>query len=492
MSRELGNEPDLDALRLQHRDKAVAGAVGRHRRQAENASSQVANAGRGGNSKNGFGSVRRAFETYKRCDLTERASTRSDACSNAGRARPDMYRDVAQWTMVRRKVLENGVSRRQLVRETGLSRKTIRKMLLHQLPPPHKPRTPRHPALQHYTATLDAFASWNMTTNVRRGLSISQIYTYLKEQENYPGSYGAIRGYLNSKFCMRQTPSQITWEHLYEKIVSISKTDAINLLRSLSFSGIPLISSTRLERLQWELVRLREHEVLPSRQARKQEDVEWINGVQRGDIPAAELKAQCRDPDEFKELIARSRVGSKPVRNRATAILAHLHGISDHSIAMALRMSRRTIRRCRRVYEAGGATELFTSGARPGLKVNDEGLKTSIFALLHEPPANHGINRTTWIMADIRAVLAKQGHPACAAVVRAIIKAAGYRWRKARLVLTSNDSEYAEKLARIRLILSGLRPDEAFFSIDEFGPFAVKAKPGRVLAAPGEEPQVPQ
>jgi hypothetical protein len=27
---------------------------------------------------------------------------------------------------------------------------------------------------------------------------------------------------------------------------------------------------------------------------------------------------------------------------------------------------------------------------------------------------------------------------------------------------------------------------------DEFGPFAVKAKPGRVLAAPGEEPQVAQ
>jgi len=93
-------------------------------------------------------------------------------------------------------------------------------------------------------------------------------------------------------------------------------------------------------------------------------------------------------------------------------------------------------------------------------------------------------------MADIRAVLAKQGRPACGAVIRAITKAAGYRWRKGRFVLTSSDSKYAEKLAHIRLILSGLGPDEAFFSIDEFGPFAVKAKPGRVLAAPGEEPQV--
>jgi hypothetical protein len=155
-------------------------------------------------------------------------------------------------------------------------------------------------------------------------------------------------------------------------------------------------------------------------------------------------------------------------------------------------MSRLTIRRCRRIYESGGVGELLTRTARPGLKINDESLKASLFALLHEPPGNHGINRTTWTMADLRAVLAKQGRPACAAVIRAITKAAGYKWRKASLVLTSNDCKYSEKLAHVRFILSRLGPDEAFFSIDEFGPFAVKGKPGRVLAAPGEEPQVPQ
>jgi hypothetical protein len=29
--------------------------------------------------------------------------------------------------------------------------------------------------------------------------------------------------------------------------------------------------------------------------------------------------------------------------------------------------------------------------------------------------------------------------------------------------------------------------DEAFFSIDEFGPFAVKTKPGLMLSSPGEQ-----
>src|ERR1700731_3370332 len=54
------------------------------------------------------------------------------------------------------------------------------------------------------------------------------------------------------------------------------------------------------------------------------------------------------------------------------------------------------------------------------------------------------------------------------------------------------DPTYMEKLARIRSILSGLQPDDAFFSIDEYGPFAIKSKPGRTLAPPGVQPTVPQ
>jgi transposase len=145
---------------------------------------------------------------------------------------------------------------------------------------------------------------------------------------------------------------------------------------------------------------------LCSRQAGTQQDVDWINRVLRDGIWAVEVEGQYCDPAQAKELIARLR-GTKSVRNRAMAILAHLRGVSDHTIATALGMSRLTIRRCRRIYESVG--ELFTRTPRPGLKINDESLKASLFALLHEPPGNHGINRTTWTMAHLSAVLAEQG-----------------------------------------------------------------------------------
>lgn len=63
---------------------------------------------------------------------------------------------------------------------------------------------------------------------------------------------------------------------------------------------------------------------------------------------------------------------------------------------------------------------------------------------------------------------------------------------KAREVLTSNDSHYRQKVNRIHRILNRLKPTERFFSIDEFGPFAVKQRGGRRLVAPGEKPTLPQ
>jgi len=72
------------------------------------------------------------------------------------------------------------------------------------------------------------------------------------------------------------------------------------------------------------------------------------------------------------------------------------------------------------------------------------------------------------------------------------VKGAGFRWKKARVVLTSHDPEYRQKLDRIQDILSNLGTNERFFSIDEFGPFSLKMKAGRKLVGPGETPTVPQ
>ena len=86
----------------------------------------------------------------------------------------------------------------------------------------------------------------------------------------------------------------------------------------------------------------------------------------------------------------------------------------------------------------------------------------------------------------------RQGIPISRASISRIVRAAGYKWRKAIETLTSNDTEYREKLERIKSILSTLGGKDRFCSIDEFGPFAVKMKGGTRLVGPDEHPHVPQ
>jgi hypothetical protein len=179
-------------------------------------------------------------------------------------------------------MLDKGYSRRQVARETSLSRNTIRKMLLNKLPQPYKPRTPRHPALQQYTATLDAFASLSVTTALRHRVSISEIYRCLKQEEGYTGSYGAVLDYL--RFRPKMFGNNST-----RKSSPFQKTMRLVFSNHFSFNGSPLISSTRLQRRQCDVASLREHEALCSRQARTQQDVGWINRVLRDGILAAEL-----------------------------------------------------------------------------------------------------------------------------------------------------------------------------------------------------------
>jgi len=95
-------------------------------------------------------------------------------------------------------------------------------------------------------------------------------------------------------------------------------------------------------------------------------------------------------------------------------------------------------------------------------------------------------------MQDLQRIMAEEGCGLCKTNIRKIIKDAGYTVRKAKKVLTSNDPNYQVKLEKITQILSNLGPKDKFFSIDEFGPFAVKLQVGKSLVAPGEVKIAPQ
>jgi hypothetical protein len=77
-------------------------------------------------------------------------------------------------------------------------------------------------------------------------------------------------------------------------------------------------------------------------------------------------------------------------------------------------------------------------------------------------------------------------------VISRIIRAEGYGFWKAKVCLTSNDPHYEQKVRKITSILANLKADEKFFSIDEFGPFAVKMQGGQSYMKAGQMRVVPQ
>lgn len=400
-----------------------------------------------------------------------------------------MYRDVVQWSGIRNLILERGASIKQVAREKGISRKTVRKMLCYPLPQPYGPRQPRHPTLGPHTVSIRRMLHENTTLPIPAQLSVKAIYERIRDEEGFRGSYGAVKDYARALAPDRDR----IWEHAYKLLMSLEKERAIDILILLSHADPPIISKRRAEQFLRDAAQVISFAPKPCRREQaRQEAFEWMRAVLQNEVSHGALACKVGSIPRFESLLERLYDGRLSDRNRSMAVLANRRGLSGTLVCEFLGIARATFRKYLRAFEEGGYETLFAPQTKSTRKFDSEEVKQTVFGLLHQPPSSYGINRTTWIMADLVRVLTEKGQPACPQVIRKITKAAGYRWRKARVVLTSADPDYSEKLARIQSVLSGLSPDEAFFSIDEFGPFAVRTKPGRALTAPGEQRTVPQ
>ena len=215
--------------------------------------------------------------------------------------------------------------------------------------------------------------------------------------------------------------------------------------------------------------------------------VEWLYLLERRQLPRLDgLEEKVRQ--ELFNILGEAK-GFE--RQKALVILAYQQLFSPATISECMNISSNTVKGYLSKYLSGGVSKLFGRPQKPQ-KCNDETIKAAVFSLLHEPPSLSNINRTSWKQEDLQRILACRGVIVSRDVIRKIVRKAGYKWRSAKTVLTSNDPEYREKLEKLRLTLSTIGPEERFFSIDEFGPFAIKLTGGRVLSAPGEWPTVPQ
>jgi len=227
----------------------------------------------------------------------------------------------------------------------------------------------------------------------------------------------------------------------------------------------------------------------------KEDDWSWMLNVLQGQMPVSQLIVDVNAslPEDAVRALY-DCVQNKPLRfrNRALAVLCHKKGIRKSEIEEFLRVGAGYVDYVLPLYQQGGVLRLSSSSHTAPKKYEQDVYRETVFAVLHSPPSSYGINRTTWKEKDIQKVMADKGLPIGVVGISRIIRSAKYSFRKAKKVLTSNDPEYRQKLQEITNILRNLKPNEKFFSVDEFGPFAVKIQGGRSLMPPGEFRTVPQ
>jgi transposase len=399
-----------------------------------------------------------------------------------------MYCNIRQWRRIRRRILEKRAPKKKVARETGVSRRTINKMLAHERPPGYHPRPLRYPKSGPYTQTIDRLLNDAISISPGARLTIRDIIEHLRRDEGFAGCYDSVRNYIRQ----RARDDKSACERAYDLIVQLPKPRALDFVRFLSRGSSPVFASARIQSLVREVACSSRSSIRPNREQKRLQDIDWMRRMLQKEMNDDTLRRELGDIPDLAVLLQHLHNGRLRDRNRAMLVLATHRNIPSQTICAFLGVAKAFVLKYRNKFKTNGAAAIFAPHTNSNRKIDDADLRNAVFGLLHEPPTNHGINRTSWTMPLLSRVLKENGRQIGTAVIAKMIKAAGYKWRKARIVLTSTDPTYKEKLDHIRSILSHLQPDEAFFSIGEYGPFAIKTKPGRMLVPPDVYPTVPQ
>jgi len=140
-----------------------------------------------------------------------------------------MYRDAKQWQRIRRNILENGVPKKRISRETSISRRTINKMLTHEHPPSYGPRRRRYPKLGPYIHRINQLLLDNGSFSLSPDMTIQDVVHLLRREEGFAGSYDSVRNYI--RHLTRE--DNTAWERAYDLMIRLPKPSAIEFLQLL-------------------------------------------------------------------------------------------------------------------------------------------------------------------------------------------------------------------------------------------------------------------
>jgi len=199
-------------------------------------------------------------------------------------------------------------------------------------------------------------------------------------------------------------------------------------------------------------------------------------------------------PEEDLKVLAKWRHGNDHRRWQISAALrAALAGCNVARIMEKADCERKSANDWLNTYRAKGLKgfDLVPRKTNEGVIKRIAERKENLVKLLHETPKLYGINRTSWTILALTEVY-NRIYPVKVSYMQLShsLKALGYSYKKSRDMLTSQDPKFREKINHIQHILQHLKPNEKFFSIDEYGPVGIRIKGGRTIKHIAASPDI--
>jgi hypothetical protein len=97
---------------------------------------------------------------------------------------------VELYARVRRAVIVEKVSEREVARQFGLARETVRKMLRYSAPPGYRRQQPvRRPKLGAWLGTIDQILEADKAESKKQRHTAKRIFERLRDEHSYTGGY---------------------------------------------------------------------------------------------------------------------------------------------------------------------------------------------------------------------------------------------------------------------------------------------------------------
>jgi hypothetical protein len=267
---------------------------------------------------------------------------------------------------IRRRILEKGTPKKRVSAETGISRKTINKMLAHERPPGYRPRRRSYPKLAPYIHTIDRLLYDNNSFPLAVNMTIRDIVQHLRREEGFAGSYDSVRHYIRR----RAHNDESTWARAYGLVTHLPKPRALVFIRHLSRGHPPAFASAQLRSFIREAACPRMPLARSRREAQRLLHIEWMRRVLQKESKEEVLRHELDDIEDLSILLQRLHTGRLLDRNRAMVALASRRKIPSRTICEFLGVGKTFVRNYRDKFDRKVAALLFAPQTRSNRKLD--------------------------------------------------------------------------------------------------------------------------